>query len=549
MNQDVIVVGHKNPDTDSICSAITYAHLKTQISSLRHIPMRAGELNSETKFVLKHFGVEVPHLIEFVGTQVKDIEIKKLTGLSEEYSLKKAWLAMQDANVATMSVTEGNKLSGIISHKDIATANMDIYDNRILSKSKTQYRNIMETLDGTISVGDPDQYFTRGKILIAAGNPEALESFIEEGDLVILGNRYEIQFCAIEMKADCLIVCLGSPVSKTILQLAKDRGCTIITTPHDTYTAARLINQSTPISYFMRREELITFHLDDYNDEVKNTMAKVRHRDFPVLDSAGKYCGMISRRSLLNAKQKKVILVDHNEKTQAVDGLEGAEILEIIDHHRLGSPETIAPVYFRSQPVGCTSTIIYQMYRENNVEIPSQMAGLLCSAIISDTLLFRSPTCTPSDQAACRDLARIAGIDLDQYANELFHAGSSHSHRKPQEIILQDFKKFTAGELEFGVGQITFMTQQDLEEVKIRLNEYLEQNLGFFGVDQLYMMLTNIVEGYSEVLCHGGEAREIGQAALGSNFAEGAIHVKDLVSRKKQLIPALLTQIQQRQDK
>lgn len=547
MNQDVIIVGHKNPDTDSICSAITYAHLKSQISPLNHIPMRAGEINSETRFVLKRFGVEVPHLIEFVGTQVKDIEIRKLPGISGEYSLKKAWNAMQEANVATMSVTEGDKLSGIISHKDIATANMDIYDNRILSKSRTQYRNMIETLDGTMLAGDPDQYQTRGKILIAAGNPEALESFIEEGDLVILGNRYEIQFCAIEMKADCLIVCLNSPVSKTILQLAKDRGCTIITTPYDTYTVARLINQSTPISYFMRRDELITFHLNNYTDEVKSTMAKVRHRDFPVLDSAGRYCGMISRRSLLNARQKKVILVDHNEKTQAVDGLEGAEILEIIDHHRLGSPETIAPVYFRSQPVGCTSTIIYQMYRENNVEIPAQMAGLLCSAIISDTLLFRSPTCTPSDRAACEDLARIAGIDLAEHANELFHEGSSHRERKPQEIILHDFKKFTSGDLELGVGQITFMTQEDLDEVKIRLNEYLDQNLGFFGVDLLYMMLTNIVDGYSEVLCHGADAVGIAQAALGSTFEEGSIRVKDLLSRKKQMIPALLSQIQQRQ--
>ena len=262
-------------------------------------------------------------------------------------------------------------------------------------------------------------------MLVAAANPDMMEYYISPHDLVILGNRYESQLCAIEMEAGCIIVCEGAGVSMTIRKLAEERGCTVMTTPYDTYTAARLINQSMPISYFMRTENLITFEDADYIDEIKEVMTSKRHRDFPILDKDGKYKGMISRRNLLGARGKQIVLVDHNERNQAVEGIENAEILEIIDHHKLGTVETIAPVFFRNQPVGCTATIVYQMYNENNVEIDKTTAGLLCSAIISDTLLFRSPTCTRADQMAALALAKMAEISLDRYAADMFAAGSN----------------------------------------------------------------------------------------------------------------------------
>ena len=424
LKRKTTVIGHRNPDTDSICSAICYANLKRAITGDAYIPARAGHVNGETRFVLDYFGMEEPKLVEDVRTQVKDIEIRKTRGVADNISLKKAWNIMQENNVVTIpSVRPDGTLEGLITVGDITKTYMNIYDSSILSKAHTQYSNIIETLEADIVVGDADVYFDKGKVLIAAANPDLMEFYIEPHDLVILGNRYESQLCAIEMGADCIIVCEGAGVSMTIKKIAQDRGCTVIATTYDTYTAARLINQSMPISYFMTREHLITFNSDDYTDEIREVMASKRHRDFPILDKEGRYLGMISRRNLLGAKGKQVILVDHNEKSQAVAGIESAEIMEIIDHHRLGTVQTMAPVFFRNQPLGCTATIIYQMYLENKVDIEPKIAGLLCSAIVSDTLLFRSPTCTPVDEMAARSLAAIAGLDIEKYAMEMFGAG------------------------------------------------------------------------------------------------------------------------------
>jgi len=542
----VYIIGHKNPDTDSICSAIAYAELKNTVSPEdEYIPKRAGDLSEETKYVLEKFQVAAPDYIQDVDTQVKDIDIRKTEGVKNNISLKKAWNLMRDINVATLPVICQNRLEGIISVKDIATANMDIYDNRILASSKTEYRNIIETLRGTLIVGDENNCIEKGKIVIATGNPEMLESFMEDDDIIILSNRYESQLCAIEMNASCIIVCLGSPIAKTIKKLAAERGCSVISTPYDTYTTARLINQSTPIHYFMRSENLITFQTDDFTEDVKNVMAKVRHRDFPVLDVFGKYYGMISRRSLLDVKKKRVILVDHNEKSQAVDGLEGAEILEIIDHHRLGSLETISPVFFRNQPVGCTATIIYQMYLENKVSIEKYTAGLLCSAIITDTLMFRSPTCTAADRKAAEDLAEISGIDIKEFAEELFQAGSNLKNKTPEEMIYQDFKTFSINGVSFGTGQSTFTNRAELDEAKTKLTAYFQKEYRKRDLDMVFMMLTNILEESTELLYWGDKAKEIAETAMKVTAIDHSLQLKGVVSRKKQLIPALMAILQQ----
>ena len=544
MTKKVIVIGHKNPDTDSICSAIAYADLKNKISQDVHVPKRAGDLNDETKFVLAKFNVETPEYIQDVGTQVSDIDIRKTEGVQSSFSLKKAWNLMRDLNVATLPVTNQNRLEGIISVKDIATANMDIYDNRILATAKTSYKNIIETLEGTMVVGDENDIVEHGKILIAASNPDTMESFIDPGDIVILSNRYESQLCAIEMNAGCLIICMGVPVSLTIKRLAAEKGCRIISTPYDTYIVARLINQSTPIHYFMKRENLITFDTDDFTEDVIKVMAKVRHRDFPVLDVYGSYYGMISRRSLLDVQKKSVILVDHNEKSQAVDGLETAEILEIIDHHRIGNLETITPVFFRNQPVGCTATIIYQMYRENNVEVNPSIAGLLCSAIITDTLMFRSPTCTAEDKNAAEALAEIAGIDIVEFADELFRSASNLKSKSPEELMYQDFKTYSVNKVTFAVGQINFMNTTDLQEAKAKLLDYLKLSFRRNDIDMLFIMLTNIIEESSELLFYGDGAKEAAETAMKAAASGDSLPLKGVVSRKKQMIPALMAVLQ-----
>ena len=543
VNRKTIVIGHKNPDTDSICSSIAYAGLKRILTGGDYVPMRAGQINAETQYVLERFGVEVPEFIADVSTQVKDIEIRGTEGVCSQISLKKAWTIMKQQNVVTLPITEGRRLSGLITISDIATSYMDVYDSRILAEAKTPYANILETLDGTMLVGDAEALFCEGKVLIAAANPDLMESYIEEHDLVILGNRYESQLCAIEMKAGCIIVCEGATVSRTIRMLAQEHGCTIISTPHDTYTVARLIHQSMPIEHFMVRDNLITFRRDAFVEEVRNVMAQKRNRDFPILDHRGNYCGMISRRNLLNMRRKQVILVDHNEKTQAVDGVEEAEILEIIDHHRLGTIETISPVFFRNQPLGCTATIIYQMYQENGVEIDGKTAGLLCAAILSDTLMYRSPTCTAADKAAAEALAAIARLDVTEFAGEMFEAGSDLKLKSSEEIFYQDFKKFSAGKITFGVGQINSMNALGLAELKERLLPYMEKAYSELGVDMVFFMLTNIIRESTEVLCIGSGAESLLENAFHRKSSDGGIRLDGIVSRKKQMIPAIMTAI------
>ena len=550
-NRRTIVIGHKNPDTDSICSAVCYANLKRLLTKEDYQPGRAGRVNEETQFVLNYFGVEPPELIENVKTQVLDIEIRETRGVKKNLSLKNAWNLMQEANAVTIpAVTDDGMLEGLITVGDIAKSYMNVYDSSILSKANTQYANIVETLEGNMVVGDVSDYFNNGKVLIAAANPDMMEYYIAKGDLVILGNRYESQLCAIEMEAACIIVCEGAAVSMTIKKLAQERGCAVMTTPYDTYTAARLVNQSIPISYFMKTDGLITFEVEDYIDDIKDVMASKRHRDFPVLDKNGKYKGMISRRNLLGAKGKRLILVDHNERSQAVEGMESAEVLEIIDHHRLGTVETIAPVFFRNQPVGCTATIIYQMYQENHVEIEPKIAGLLCSAIISDTLLFRSPTCTEADKRAALNLADRAGIEVEKYASSMFAAGSNLKGKTDGEIFYQDFKKFTFGKVNFGVGQISSLNPKELDELKERMLPYMKKAREEHGVDMMFFMLTNILTESTELLCEGQGAKQLIATAFRAEDStdSGEDHLVSLpgvVSRKKQLIPGIMLAVQE----
>ena len=548
-----LVLGHRNPDTDSICSAICYAGFKHQLTGENYEPCRAGNVNPETQYVLDYFKLKAPRLVENVKTQVKDIEIRKTKGVSHGISLKNAWGLMQENNVVTLPcVTEEGLLEGVITIGDITKSYMNLYDSSIISKACTKYANILDTLEGSMVVGDSEAYFDRGKVLIAAANPDLMENYIEKHDLVILGNRYESQLCAIEMEAGCIIVCEGAGVSLTIRKLAQERGCAVITTPYDTYTTARLINQSMPISYFMTKENIIEFSEEDYLDDIREIMASKRHRDFPILDSDGKYIGMISRRNLLGAKGKSIILVDHNEKSQAVEGMESADIREIIDHHRLGTVETMSPVFFRNQPLGCTATIIYQMYQENHIEIDKTTAGLLCSAIISDTLLFRSPTCTPIDKAAGLALAQIAGLDIEKYAIDMFSAGSNLKGKSDGDIFYQDFKRFTVGNSVFGIGQITSLNAVELKDLRTRMSAYTEKEREQHEIDMMFFMLTNILTESTDLICTGQGAEQLIANAFHVKDEDmenvsgqtGIVKLPGVVSRKKQLAPQIMMALQ-----
>lgn len=567
MEKQVWIVGHKNPDTDSICAAIAYADYKNQLQKRQEaseeettlfVPKRAGELNAETTYVLNTFGVTPPDLIKDVGTQIKDIAIRKTEGVSGHISMKKAWEMMQTHKVVTLPVVNAmNKLEGLIVTGDIAKSYMDVYDTCILSTARTQYKSIAQTLDGTVVSGNGHGYFVRGKVVIAVGSRELMAESVEHDDMVIMGDLEESQILSIAEGCSCMIVTNGYKVSQKVLEAASQQDVVIISTPYDTFTTARLINQSMPIKHFMTQKNIIHFHMDDYVDEVRDSVSKIRHRDFPVLDENQNYVGMISRRNLMSTQKKKLILVDHNEKSQAVANVEEAEILEIIDHHRIGSLETMAPVYFRNQPLGCTATIIFQMYQEKQLAMSKQIAGLLCSAILSDTLMFRSPTCTPMDKEAAMQLAQIAGIRVEQHAQCMFEAGSNFSNKTEEEILNQDFKIFYFGDISFGVSQISAMSRGELDKVQHRVEPKLPAMLVEKKVDMFFVMLTDIFTETTRLVCCGESAYELAREAYGEKGEENpnsedsveredGIVLKGVVSRKKQLIPALMNALNER---
>lgn len=544
-NRKIYVVGHKNPDTDSICSAIAYAALKTEITGIPHEPRRAGQLNEETQYVLEHFGVKTPALLSDLKEQIKDVELKEVEGLKSSISIRTAWEKMRESNIHTLPVTRDGKLEGVITIGDIAKTYMDVYDSTILSKARTQYRNIARAVDGEVLTGNEHSYLLKGKVAIAASSKILMSDFIAKNDLVIMGDRKDAQQCAIDMDASCMVVCQNAPVSDKIIRQAEEKQIVIIRTPHDTFTAAQHINQSIPVKYFMTKENLVTFKMKDYVDDVKEVMARKRFRDFPIVDSKGRFLGLISRRRLLNVRKKQVILVDHNEKSQAVDGIEEADVLEIIDHHRLGSIQTMGPVFFRNQPVGCTATIVYQMYQEAGVEITPVNAALLCSAIISDTLMFRSPTCTPVDEAAARTLADKSGVQIEHLAQEMFNAGSNLKGKTAEEICFLDFKQFSVNDTVFGVGQVNSMSADELREIKATVLPHLEKARQNHGLNMIFFMLTNIITESTELLCCGTEAREKIISAYDLNEDTDELVLRGVVSRKKQLVPTLVGALQQ----
>ena len=543
-NQEkIFVIGHKNPDTDSICSAIAYCDIKNRTTQeSRYIPKRAGQINEETEYVLNRFGVHPPGYLSNIGTQVKDMDIRLSPEANKSMSLKNAWDLMQENSIVSLPIREKDgTLEGLITIGDITKTYMDTTDSYLLSRARTQYQRIAETIGGKVIEGNAHGYFIQGKIMVATANPDKMKEYVEENDMVIMGNREEDHLQAIEQNVSCIIVGMGIEVTEKVLKLAHEKEIIIISSPYDTFTISRLINQSIPVKYIMKTDNLVTFNTEDFTDDIQEVMIKHRHRAFPVINKKGKCIGTISRRNFLDMHRKKVVLVDHNEKDQAVDNIDKADIMEIIDHHKLGTLQTMQPISFRNQPVGCTGTIMYQMYGEQKLEIPPKIAGLLCAAIISDTLMFRSPTCTLQDKMAAGALALIADISIEEFAKEMFKAGSNLKDKSPEEIFYQDYKKFIAeGDICFGVGQISSMDADELREIKERLIPFMVSECGRHGVSRVYFMLTDIMEQSTELLFYGEGSEEMAVNAFKIEPKDGTIYLKGVVSRKKQLIPPLM---------
>ncbi|MBP3265594.1 MAG: putative manganese-dependent inorganic diphosphatase [Lachnospiraceae bacterium] len=537
-SRPIYVIGHKNPDTDAICSAIGYADLKRRLTGGDYRAVRCGHLNDETKFVLSKFGVKAPDYVKDIRTQVMDMDIKRLPGASPLMSLKKAWKVMQDAEVVTLCITEGKTLKGLITLGDIVESYMDTDDAGILALSKTPYSNIVETLEGTLVAGEEEGVVERGKVVVsqigAAG--------VSNGDIVILPDGTEDAAECLAAGASCLITCSGTRPDDEVRNAASDKGVRIIVTKYDAFSVSRLVDQAIPVVHFMKSQDLVTFKMTDYVDDVRPVMASAHHRYFPVLDEKGEYVGMISRRNLLGAKKKQVILMDHNEKNQAVTGIDSASILEIIDHHRLSAVETISPVFFRNQPLGSASTIVYLMYKEAHVEVKPEIAGLLCAAILSDTLIYKSPTCTDTDIQCGNELARIAGILQDEFAREMFKAGSDFEHKAGEELLKRDFKKFTIEGYSVGISQVNAMMKEETEIAEAKAKESIKAFLAKEKLDMAFFMVTLIPSESSVVVWAGEGAKEVVKSGFQADISDGdeRVFLSGIVSRKQQFLPAVV---------
>ncbi len=542
MSEQVYVCGHRNPDTDSICSSIAYASLKRRLG-MDAVPVRLGNINKETEFVLHRFGVAPPPFLATVRTQVSDLDIDIVRPVTPEVPIKAVWELMQRDSIKTLPVVgAGEKLLGIVTLSEI-TQNYMSASTDTLSFRNTPIGNLAQTLEAEIRTGeDPEQMIT-GRVAVAAMEPRSLEPFISKGDIVLVGNREDSQEKLLDAQVQCMVFTCGSRASGPILERARRQGCAVVETKLDTFTTARLINQSLPIGMIMKTKDIVLFHIDDYVDNIREKMLQTRHRSYPVVDADGVVRGFISRYHLITSMRKKVILVDHNELLQAVDGIGEAEILEILDHHRIGDIQTGAPVYFRNDTVGSTATLVAGIYAENGLEPEPELAGILCAAILSDTLNLKSPTATKRDTETVRRLAAIAGIEPDSFAAAMFEAGASLEGMSPRQILFTDFKDFRLGKYKIGVGQVYFRINKGLEHMQETMLPVLREVRDERGYDLLLLLLTDVREKGSQVL-FAGTARELTSRLFRTEQPEGSVFLPDVVSRKKQVVPLLGSVIQ-----
>lgn len=539
MRNTVYITGHRNPDSDSICAALAYAEYKNKTDENHYIPVRLGEINRETYFILAYFGVEQPQFIENVRLQVSDLNIDKIAPISSDITLKMAWNIMKMNNIKSLPVVdETETLNGVVSVSNVTESYMDVWDNMILGKSQVTVNNLLDTLTAETIYLDKKRRHFYGKIYSLSSTPDNLKKVIEEGDIILTGDRKEFLDVALENKASLIIITSSGKMEEEQIAKAKENNVTVITTPYDTYTASRLISQAVPVSYVMSNDDIIYFSSDDFIGDIQNTMAETRFRSYPVVSEENKVIGTISRFHLISGEKKRVILVDHNEKNQSVEGLGEAEILEIIDHHRVADVATSSPIFFRNEPVGSTSTIVANIFFENGIRPSKKTAGLLAAAIISDTLLFKSPTSTNVDRVVLDRLAKIANLDVEDFALEMFKYGTSLAGKTPEEILKQDFKVFTYDEKKMGVSQVYTMDNETLDDLKEPIIKAMEEMTKSNKFDLQVLIVTDIYKEGSEIIAVGKQ-KDLINKAFDVHMENDSVYIPGILSRKKQVIPPI----------
>ncbi len=546
MREVVYITGHKNPDTDSIMSAIAYADLKNRLGEVRAIPIRLGKLNPESRFVLDYFGVEAPKIKESMQLQVKDLDIDTGNIIDPSIAIRNAWDIFQKGEAHSLSVVDADgKIVGIASLSNITRAYMDVWDDKILGRSKTPIDNIIDVLAAHIINLPENPRSYNGKMTVFAmneGEENNLEDVIIEGDIVISGNRDDYYEFLINQKVGLIILTHGAVMNEEMVNLAKENNVTVLSTEYNSFMTARLLPMTIPISHVMTTDNLVYFTTEDNLDQVRDAMAKSRFRSYPVVDSSERIVGSVSRYHLISSEKKKLILVDHNERNQSIDDIEEAEIQEIIDHHRVANILTTGPVFFRAEPVGSTATIISEMYLESGIRPSKKIAGILCAAIISDTLLFRSPTTTETDKRILDRMSKIADLNPEEFADKMFRAATSLKGKSATDLVEGDVKTFNIAGEDFRVGQVMTMNPEELIPIMDELKDLMDKKIKAKNESTFVLVLTDIFNQRSELLVVGEHFDSI-REEFGEITERGTINAPGVLSRKKQVIPKLTAAI------
>lgn len=538
MPEKIYVVGHKNPDTDSICAAISFARLKQRIGVKNVIACRAGKVTRETEFVLNAFGVEAPEFLGDLHLRVKDMLSGPVPTVKPKTALQEAWKTMKENNQKTLPVVDrAERMIGMITVGDLSASYIESMGDLDFGSLHVPAENVVRTLNGTLLVGSLEQEL-KGSVYVGAMRHETLETYVEQGNIVLIGDRITAQESALRLGVSALILTGGATLSPEFKTIAREKDTVVISVPYDTFTAARLLPMSAPVQSVMKTEGVISFHEDDLISEVRQKMLETRFRNYPVLDDQGKVSGLISRYHLLSISRKKVILVDHNEFGQAVNGTDQAQILEVIDHHRVGGIQTGEPILFRNEPVGSTCTIVAKCYRDLGIAPEKEIAGIMLGAILSDTVIFKSPTCTETDREMATQLAEIAGVNAKEFGIQMFKAASNLADRKVDELIEEDLKEFAVGNFKAGIGQFSVMGLEGLERIRVELTQRLEAFRSMRGMGYLLLMVTDLLEENTELFVTGERPEEIAKA-FNKPLENGSVFLPGVLSRKKQVVPPL----------
>jgi len=534
-----LIFGHKIPDTDSVCSAIALSNLKNELNDSSK-PYILDAINRETEFVLNYFDVEVPKLLSNVRLQVKDLNYEKVNPFKAHLSVFYAYYYMNENKLRALPIVDDdNRLIGIITMKDIAMSLINI-DQKTLT---TSLSNIVSTLNAKI-ITNFDEIID-GEIIVAAFYTETLRvnNIINSDSIVIVGDRYDIIEYAIEKKAKLIIITGDLDIPDSLITHAKENKVNLIISPYKTYYTTKNISLSKYVSDIMIKSPIIKFEEDDYLEECKEEIENSKHSKFPIVTRDNKYLGILSRRHLLNPAKKKVILVDHNEYGQSVDGLDEAEILEVIDHHKIGDISTSLPISFRNMPVGSTNTIIYNMYKENNINIDNKIAGLMISGILSDTLMFKSPTTTEKDKTAVEELSSLLNLDVYDYSMQMFKAGTSLSGKTVEEVYYQDFKRFDIDSKKIGISQVFTLSIDDIMNHKNDYIKFIDTTTSSKGYYLNIMAVTDIINEGS-YLFYTSEKEKLVKNIFELEKIYQGVYIPKCISRKKQIVPSIINTVQ-----